>query len=109
MTQFEEKLKNGIFVISFCQSCKKPIWPPSNNCDICHNVSTWETASKIGKVIEFSKKDANYFALIETNNQIRILGSIVGNVEPKIGQNVELEKCSFNDSPKFVFKLTSQN
>ena len=109
MTQFEEKLKNGVFVISFCQKCKKSIWPPSDNCDVCHNTSSWKTASKIGEIIEFSKKDADYFALIEINDGIKILGSIVGKIQPEIGQSVELEKCSFNDGPKFIFKLTSQN
>ena len=109
MTQFEEKLKNGVFVFSFCQKCKKPIWPPSNNCDVCHNTSSWKTASKIGEIIEFSKKNADYFALIENSDGIKILGGIVGKTQPKIGQSVKLEKCSFNGSPKFIFKLTSQN
>ena len=109
MTQFEEKLKNGVFVISFCQKCKKPIWPPSNNCDVCHNTSSWKTASKIGEIIEFSKKNADYFALIENSDGIKILGGIVGKTQPKIGQSVKLEKCRFNGSPKFIFKLTSQN
>ena len=109
MTQFEEKLKNCVFVISFCQKCKKPIWPPSNNCDVCHNTSSWKTASKIGEIIEFSKKNADYFALIENSDGIKILGGIVGKTQPKIGQSVKLEKCSFNGSPKFIFKLTSQN
>ena len=109
MTQFEEKLKNGVFVISFCQKCKKPIWPPSNNCDVCHNTSSWKSASKIGEIIEFSKKNADYFALIENSDGIKILGGIVGKTQPKIGQSVKLEKCSFNGSPKFIFKLTSQN
>lgn len=109
MTQFEEKLKNGVFVISFCQKCKKPIWPPSNNCDVCHNTSSWKTASKIGEIIEFSKKNADYFALIENSDGIKILGGIVGKTQPKIGQSVKLEKCSFNGGPKFIFKLTSQN
>ena len=84
---------------------KKPLWTPSDNCDLCHNTSSWKTASKIGEIIEFSKKDANYFALIEISDGIKILGSIVGKIQPEIGQSVELEKCSFNDGPKFIFKL----
>ena len=43
--------------------------------------------------------------LIETYNDIRVLGCVKSLNEPKLGQSVELEECSFDKKPKFLFKL----
>ena len=55
--------------------------------------------------LEFSKKEHDYFCLIETDDDIRVLGCVKSLNEPKLGQSVELEECSFDKKPKFLFKL----
>ena len=68
-------------------------------------MTSWEESSKIGRIIEFSKKEGCYFCLIETNDKIRVLGSLEATIAPNIGQSVELYECSYDQKPKFIFKL----
>ena len=105
MTKFDEALAQGKFVVSFCKNCQKFVWPPSSQCNICHSTTIWDQPSKNGKILEFSKKENYYFCLIETNDNIRILGSLETSITPKVGQTVKLDKCSYDKKPKFLFKL----
>ena len=105
MTKFDDELINGHFVISYCDRCHKFVWPSSTYCDICHKITSWKKGSKHGQIIEYSKKENDYFCLIQTKDYIRILGRITNSNEPKIGQNVQLERCNFDKKPIFLFRL----
>ena len=105
MTKFDEELAQGKFVVSFCKNCQKFVWPPSSQCNVCHNITIWKESSKSGKILEFSKKEDCYFCLIETFDSIRVLGSIESSIMPKIGQSVILSKYTYDQNPKFIFKL----
>lgn len=104
MTKFDQALNEGRFIVSFCENCQKFVWPPSSYCNICQEITLWKEPNKNGRVLEFSKQKEDYFCLIEINNEIRILGGLETSKPPKIGQNVELYKCSYDEKPKFVFK-----
>ena len=105
MTKFDDELINGHFVISYCDRCHRFVWPPSTYCDICHKITSWKKGSKHGQIIEYSKKENDYFCLIQTKDDIRILGRITNSIEPQIGQNVKLESCNFDKKPIFLFRL----
>ena len=105
MTKFDEELAQGKFVVSFCKNCQKFVWPPSSQCSVCHNITLWKESSRNGKILEFSKKENCYFCLIETFDSIRVLGSIESSMIPKIDQRVVLTKYSYDQNPKFIFKL----
>ena len=105
MTKFDDELTNGRFIISYCDICHRSVWPPSTHCNICHEITSWKQGNEYGQIIEYSKKENYYFCLIQTNDDIRILGRITSSSEPKIGQNVQLECCSFDKKPIFLFKL----
>jgi len=105
MIKFDEKLLNDKFIVSFCQNCQKFVWPPSSQCSVCHNITVWKESSRNGKILEFSKKGNCYFCLIETFDSIRVLGSIESSMIPKIDQRVVLTKYSYDQNPKFIFKL----
>lgn len=105
MTKFEEELKEGKFVCSECQKCKKLVWPPNDYCDMCFGEVKWRPISCIGRVVEFSKTDETVFCIAEFENQIRIMGSLECKVAPVIGQALKLVKCSYNGNEKFVFQL----
>ena len=102
MKFFEEQLQRGIFQISYCKNCSNTIWPPKETCHICNNKSEWKKSKNIGKIIEFSKKDTNYFGLIEIDDGIRIMGNISATSIPKVGQMV-IMNVSFNSKPQYSF------
>ena len=107
MNKFQNELKGGNFVISECTSCNQVVWPPSNFCNICHNNTIWRNANNIGKIIEFSKKNNDYFGLIEIEQNLKVMGKIIGSETPRIEQKVELKNCSYNKTPKFIFEIIS--
>mgnify|MGYP001208581320 CR=1 FL=1 len=104
MNKFESELKNGNFVVSECITCKQIVWPTSDFCNICYNTTKWRNANNIGKIIEFSKKNNSFFGLIEVEQNLRVMGKIVTDKIPEINQKVILKECSFNKTPKFIFK-----
>ena len=59
------------------------------------------------EVKEFSKKNEEYFGLVEIEENLRIMGKILGNDTPVIEQVVHVENCSFVKTPEFTFKLIS--
>jgi uncharacterized OB-fold protein len=106
MNQFENELKNGKFVCSECSKCNKLVWPPSDFCNICFSKVKWREISKIGKLIEFSKKDNTIFCIAEFENTIKIMGKLETGLKiPLIGQSLELVKCDYTDTEQFFFQL----
>ena len=105
MNEFESALKEGNLIVAECTRCHQVVWPPSKFCNICHVNTKFRDSSKTGIVIEFSKNNGMYFGLIELEKNLRFLGSIMGDKPPQINQKVQLEECSFNKVPKFVFKI----
>jgi len=102
LTFFEDQLKQGIFQISYCETCNENIWPPKEICHRCFNESKWKKSENIGKIIEFSKKDSAYFGLVEIVQGIRIMGDISSSSTPKTGQIVTM-KVSFDSKPHYSF------
>ena len=107
MNRFENELKNGNFTVTECIDCKQIVWPTSDFCNICHNHTHWRNANDTGKIIEFSKKNDEYFGLIEIEKNFRIMGKILTEKTPKINEIVELKECSFEQIPRFIFKIIS--
>ena len=102
MTFFEERLKQGVFQISYCEKCNDKIWPPNEICHVCFNKSEWRKSKNIGKIIEFSKKDSTYFGLVEIDYGIRIMGKISSSSTPETGQIVTMN-ASFDSKPHYSF------
>ena len=69
---------------------------------MCFNESKWKKSENIGKIIEFSKKDSDYFGLVEIDQGIRIMGDISSSSTPKTGQIVTM-KVSFDSKPHYSF------
>jgi len=99
MNKFEIELGQGNFVTSECTNCKEIVWPPENFCSKCLGDVRWRKVLKKGKLIEFSKKDGEGFCIAEFENKIRILATIneFESDEPKIGQDLILEKCGLKN------------
>ena len=102
MTFFEDQLGEGVFQICYCKNCNNTIWPSKETCHICHNKTDWKKSKNIGKIIEFSKKDTNYFGLIEIDDGIRIMGDISATSVPEVGQIV-IMNASFDSKPHYSF------
>ena len=106
MNKFEEELEKGNFFVGTCSRCKKDTWPPSDFCSICFNETNWRKISNIGNIIEFSKKGNVTFCLTQFEESIRIIGSLLDEKQPKIGQKVRLDKCGVNNGNiQFSLKL----
>lgn len=104
MTRFETELKNGRFVCSECDRCKKLVWPPSDFCNTCFGNVGWRPVSTIAKLIEFSKKGNVVFCLAEFENTIRLMGTLEYESDRlQIGQEIKLIKCGYEEKEKFVF------
>ena len=62
------------------------------------------SGSKSARIIEYSKQKNNWLCLVETNDQIRMLGTLKSDNEPKIEQKILLDDCFFDKKPHFMFK-----
>ena len=99
MSIFETELIKGNFVIPECTACKELIWPPSDYCSLCFNELKWRKANKIGKILEYSRKEDTFFCLAEFEKKIRIIGTLETNLKnPDIGKNVKLDSCSMDET-----------
>lgn len=105
MTQFENELKNNNFVCSTCLKCQHFVWPPSEFCNKCFGDVSWRPVSTNAKLVEVSSKDGKNFCIAEFEGNIRVFGMILGSSRPSPGQNLTLEHCSYDGTPKFVFKI----
>ena len=104
MSFFEEQLKKGIFDICNCKKCNIVFWPTQNICSKCGEKTSWDESSYKGTIIEFSKKDSEFFGLVEINENIRILGEIISSETPNVGQFVKM-KVGFEDRPVYTFTV----
>jgi uncharacterized protein len=98
MNIFEEQLSQGKFVIPECSSCKEIVWPPS---DFCNQFEG------IGKILEYSKKDEEFFCLAEFEKKIRIMGKLeTKSGTPEVGKMAKLDSCRIVDKNySFTMKL----
>ncbi len=103
---FQSKLEKGVFVVGECIKCKKIIWPPSEFCDRCFGNVDFRPSSKIGKILEFSKKGDSVFCVAEFEKDVRIIGALKNQKNPRIGQKVKIEKFHANNG-KYSFELSS--
>lgn len=107
MNFFESKLNQGILVFSYCTSCNDVVWPASDYCNRCMGKVVWKNSDGIGKIIEFSKKNGDYFCLAEFEGKIRIIGRLRNNSRlPEIGKKVLMDSCKIKDKNyEFIMKL----
>ena len=97
MSIFETELKKGNFVIPECPACKELVWPPSDYCSLCFGELKWKKSDRIGKILEYSRKEDTFFCLAEFEKKIRIIGTLKTNLKhPDIGKKVKLDSCSIN-------------
>jgi hypothetical protein len=101
---FESELEKGNFIVAECTHCKKIVWPASEFCNQCFGEVSWRKGSYEGKIIEFSKQDTNYFCLVEIENSIKIIGTILSGI-PNTGQRVKIEKCGIKDK-NYYFEMS---
>lgn len=98
---FESELSKGIFCIPQCVSCKKTVWPPAEICDNCFSQVILKVENPIGKIIEFSKHNEEYFCVVEFKETVRIIAKTLQ--IPTIGKNVKISKCGIKDKQYFFY------
>lgn len=96
---FEESLSRGEFLIPKCMECKKIVWPPSDYCDQCFGNIELKKQDFEARIVEFSKKNDDYFCLVEIDNSFRIVAKT--NQTPTIGKVVAIDKCGIKDGDYF--------
>ena len=105
MTKFLEELKNGRFVCSECQKCKKLVWPTNDYCNQCFSRTLWRPVSITATLVEFSKKDNTIFCIAEFENMLRIMGTLNAEYDKLIiGQKIKLVQCSYDITERFIFQ-----
>ena len=96
---FEESLSRGEFLIPKCRQCKKIVWPPSDYCDHCFGRIELKKQDFEARIVEFSKKDNDYFCLVEIENSFKIIAK--ASKIPTIGKREFLSKCGITDGDYF--------
>ena len=96
---FETELALGNFYIPECGKCMKVVWPPSEFCNHCFGEVLLKKKVFEGKIIEFSRKDDEYFCLVEFEKEVRVMVK-TPNI-PKIGQIVKILKCGISNGNYF--------
>ena len=71
-------------------------------CNKCGKNTSWGESSYRGTIIEFSKKESDFFGLVKIDQNIRLLGKIISSEFPHIGQLV-IMKVDFQDRPVYSF------
>lgn len=100
---FESELRKGNFLLSECSYCKIIVWPPSEFCSQCLKESSWRECSRVGTIIEFSRKENTYFCVTEIENSIKIMGEIISGV-PKIRGQIKVVDCGIANN-NYFFKM----
>ena len=98
---FESELSQGKFFIPLCTVCKKVVWPPAEFCNHCFGTISLKKGDFVGKIIEFSKQNEEYFCLVEFENTIRIICKMTQT--PLIDQSVKITKCGITDGDYFFY------
>ncbi|RDJ31041.1 MAG: hypothetical protein DWQ18_04395 [Crenarchaeota archaeon] len=86
------------FMVSECIKCKKINWPSLKFCKNCLSSNTLRKGNNIGRIIEYSKNDQGYFGIVEFEGQIRLICYFNQINNPKINQEVILQKIKKNKS-----------
>ena len=94
-----KEIEQGNFVLGECTECGKTIWPPSDYCDQCFGEAVIKKGPFEGKIIEFSKKEQEYFCLAEFADQVKIIGSV--SEAPQNNQRVKVKKCGMKNGNYF--------
>ncbi len=104
---FESELQKGNFIVGNCPKCSKVIWPPSDYCDVCFSNLDWKKIQPEGTLVEYIKKDNEFFCIVELDGGIRIMGTLIENsTKPEIGAKVMMEKCGIkNGNYSFTIRL----
>ncbi len=88
-----KKIKDEIFLITYCTNCKKYIWPPYYNCKYCFKKTILKKLFNKGILLEMSYSHLpdqnNYFGIGEFSG-IRILGMVDGDI--KINDAIAISK-----------------
>ena len=63
----------------------KIVWPPSDYCDHCFGKIELKKQDFEAKIVEFSKKNDDYFCIVEIENSLRIIAKSYQ--IPTIGKN----------------------
>jgi uncharacterized protein len=103
MNKFEQELKNNNFVCSRCTRCNKTVWPPSDLCNKCFGNVVWEPVPRNARLVEFSRKNGEYFCMAEFDGGIRVMGTVESASILHVGQSLILLRCGYDDTEKFVF------
>ena len=96
---FEKELEKGQFCIPECTVCKKLVWPPSEFCDKCNGETLLKKEEFMGKIIEFSRQNQEYFCMVEFCDSIRIMAKMI--TCPKKDQTVKISKCGIDKNNYF--------
>jgi len=96
---FEDELTRGNFTIPECSSCKKIIWPPTEFCDVCYNETHLKSGQFLGKIIEYSKQNDEYFCMVEFLDTFRLIAKM--KEKPENGQIVKILKCGISNGTYF--------
>ena len=100
---FKEASNKGNFLISECPYCKKIVWPPSEFCNQCLNENSWRECSRIGTIVEFSKKGKTYFCVAKFENSIQLIGKVISGT-PKKNGDVEIVEFGITNN-NYFFKM----
>ncbi len=96
---FESELSKGQFCIPECLVCKKIVWPPSEFCDNCNEITFLKKGDFEGKIIEFSKQNEDYFCMVEFYNSIRLMAKM--SKIPKKDQIIKISRCGISNGSYF--------
>ncbi len=107
----------GKFIITYCNLCRKNIWPPAKNCSYCLTKTKKKIlVNPIGTLLDFSYslKDNAFFGIVDLYN-IKIIGEIVFNKEingqektinPHYGMKLKLFNCGkIKNTNELFFKF----
>ncbi len=97
--RFEEKLGMGDFLIPRCTQCKKISWPPSDYCSHCFGKIELKRQDFEAKIVEFSKKDGDYFCIVAIEDSFKIIAK--ASKVPAVGKTVTISKCGIKDNAYF--------
>lgn len=113
MENFLDYFSKGKFVLTYCKSCKKNIWPPLKNCPNCLNTTIRKFPKQsIGTLLDvsYSSKDDTFFGVVDVHN-IKLIGEIgIDTKENKekitnlqYGVKVKLTHCGLINNDNEIF------
>jgi uncharacterized OB-fold protein len=101
-----EKIKDGTFLSTFCNQCKRHIWPPSNNCKDCFGITELKDVDNKGILLEISYShivdQKGYFGIGDFSG-LRIIGKVDSNIE--IGEPISISKVRANKDNKIIVEF----